>query len=145
MGGAPVAHTKKNDFTFLMFSLIQWFNGSIIQFRHSIHSDKDVFLRELVSNAADACDKRRFLSLTDGKAADQLTVRACVRGLSMHELEDPILLREGRVGGKERWERTKRRQATDEENYWIPLLDYLLHGSEAGENQISWLPKQQSL
>ena len=41
-----------------------------------VPSDKDVFLRELVSNAADACDKRRFLALTDGKAADQLTVRS---------------------------------------------------------------------
>jgi hypothetical protein len=32
---------------------------------NSLYQDKDVFLRELVSNAADACDKRRFLSLTD--------------------------------------------------------------------------------
>lgn len=31
---------------------------------HSLYSDKDIFLRELVSNAADACDKKRFLSIT---------------------------------------------------------------------------------
>ena len=36
---------------------------------NSLYSDRDVFLRELVSNAADACDKRRFLSLTDDAAA----------------------------------------------------------------------------
>jgi len=37
---------------------------------NSLYSDRDVFLRELVSNAADACDKKRFLSITDENASD---------------------------------------------------------------------------
>lgn len=32
---------------------------------NSLYSDRDIFLRELVSNAADACDKKRFLSITE--------------------------------------------------------------------------------
>ncbi|HEX3347363.1 MAG TPA: molecular chaperone HtpG [Acetobacteraceae bacterium] len=32
---------------------------------HSLYSDREIFLRELVANAADAIDRRRFESLTD--------------------------------------------------------------------------------
>uniref|UniRef100_A0A7S2VPA5 Histidine kinase/HSP90-like ATPase domain-containing protein n=1 Tax=Zooxanthella nutricula TaxID=1333877 RepID=A0A7S2VPA5_9DINO len=46
---------------------------------NSLYSNKDVFLRELVSNAADACDKKRFLALTESDAPPEpmkLRIRA---------------------------------------------------------------------
>jgi molecular chaperone HtpG len=36
---------------------------------HSLYSEREIFLRELVANAADAMDRRRFESLTDSRLA----------------------------------------------------------------------------
>ena len=73
---------------------------------HSLYSHKEIFLRELVSNASDACDKLRFEGLADGtlvegdpefrirvsydRAARTLTVSDNGVGLTRQEVIDHI-------------------------------------------------------
>jgi molecular chaperone HtpG len=73
---------------------------------HSLYSHPEIFLRELVSNASDACDKLRFEALGDGglyegdselrieltvdKAARTLTVRDNGIGMSRQEVIDNL-------------------------------------------------------
>ena len=72
---------------------------------HSIYSNKEIFLRELISNASDAIDKRKFLGLTDktitqetnnyirieiDKAARRLTIADTGIGMSRDEVVSNI-------------------------------------------------------
>ena len=71
---------------------------------HSIYTHKEIFLRELISNASDAIDKRKFLALTDhnipnvdyeilveaDKAKRTLTITDNGIGMSKEELEENL-------------------------------------------------------
>jgi molecular chaperone HtpG len=73
---------------------------------HSLYSNKEIFLRELISNASDACDKLRFEALDNGalyedaptlevrvsfdKAARTLTIADNGIGLSQQEAIDNL-------------------------------------------------------
>jgi molecular chaperone HtpG len=73
---------------------------------HSVYSETDIFLRELISNASDACDKLRYeaiarpeligdgappkISIIPGKKANTLTVTDTGIGMDQTELVDNL-------------------------------------------------------
>ncbi|WP_328939819.1 molecular chaperone HtpG [Streptomyces tauricus] len=93
---------------------------------HSIYSNKDIFLRELISNASDALDKLRLESLTDSSLTDvgpadlhisleadkdarTLTVRDNGIGMSRDDLVDLIgtIAKSGTAGLMEKIKQSK--------------------------------------
>jgi molecular chaperone HtpG len=60
---------------------------------NSLYSDRDIFLRELVSNAADACDKRRFLSITAGEDSAPPEIK-----ITCNRVDNTITIQDSGVG-----------------------------------------------
>ena len=61
---------------------------------HSLYSNKDVFLREIISNAADACDKRRFLSINGTQPLEQ---ELCIR-VSVNKENRTLIIEDNGIG-----------------------------------------------
>ena len=60
---------------------------------NSLYSDRDIFLRELVSNAADACDKKKFLSYTSDETLPDPEIR-----IKCDEADNTITIEDSGVG-----------------------------------------------
>jgi molecular chaperone HtpG len=62
---------------------------------HSLYSNKEIFLRELVSNASDALDKRRFMALDDSalQSEQELAIH-----IDFNEKERTVTVRDNGIG-----------------------------------------------
>ncbi len=63
---------------------------------HSLYTNKEIFLRELISNASDACDKLRYDALTDNSLFeddDELQVQ-----IELDEKKNTIIIRDNGIG-----------------------------------------------
>lgn len=66
---------------------------------HSLYSNKEVFLRELISNASDACDRLRFSALTDaGLLEEGETLRIQI---SVDKTAKTVTIRDNGIGMSE--------------------------------------------
>jgi molecular chaperone HtpG len=65
---------------------------------NSLYSDRDVFLRELISNCADACDKKRFLSITAEADSDAPQVAAPQISIKCDPDSNTVTIQDSGVG-----------------------------------------------
>jgi molecular chaperone HtpG len=62
---------------------------------HSLYQSREIALRELISNASDALDKMRYLSLTDDAQRDSGPLEIVVEG---REAEQQLIIRDSGIG-----------------------------------------------
>jgi molecular chaperone HtpG len=62
---------------------------------HSLYTNKDIFLRELISNAADACDKLRYLSVTDQSLASDSNFKITIK---VDETNSSLTIKDNGIG-----------------------------------------------
>lgn len=60
---------------------------------NSIYTNKEIFLRELVSNASDAIDKLKFISLTDGEVKSDFSI-----SITLNEKDRTITIEDNGIG-----------------------------------------------
>ena len=90
---------------------------------HSVYSDRDVFLRELISNAADACEKLRYEAIAepsllgDDPAARIVITPRCGQAAAV---------------GRGQWHRHEPRRGDRGAGHHRPLRNPRLHGAGRG-------------
>lgn len=73
--------------------------GKVLQLViHSIYTNKDIFLRELISNASDACDKLRYASLLDQTLSDTELLKIVI---SVDKANDYLIIKDNGIGMNE--------------------------------------------
>ena len=125
---------------------------------HSVYSDKDVFLRELISNAADACEKLRYeaisapellnddptprITLTLDAESNRLVVEDNGIGMSRDDMVEALgtIARSGTRAFMERVEAGQgRRRCAADRPVWRWLL-FRLHGGRQGRCRSRAMP-----
>ena len=112
---------------------------------NSIYTHKEIFLRELISNASDAIDKYYYYALQHHEAVDGLEIRIDLNeeartltisdngiGMSKEELEDNL----GTIAKADRW-RSKRKWRKKRRNHPISTLSA---NSASAFTRRSWWP-----
>ena len=67
---------------------------------HSLYSNKEIFIRELVSNASDAIDKLNYLRLTDEKLKESFAFGK-VKLISFDEKDKSLTIVDNGIGMNE--------------------------------------------
>lgn len=70
---------------------------------NSLYSNRDVFLRELISNSADACDKKRFLAITGDESEAGPDYRIRIRTDKVSLTRWALCSRDERLTTSSRW------------------------------------------